>query len=275
MAFSEISKMPKKALVIDNDFFFLEFLSELLEKRGYEVLKAHDGKEGISRLNEGPIDFLFLEIIMPKIDGKQVIKYARNKFPEDPFHIIAVSGYLVEQMDELNDIGADFYIAKGAMEKMGEHVDAFMDTLENGTFETQNDGNIFLEPGQVYPRQTTAHLLDMLYYFQAILESAGIGILILDKDAKIINANPYALKIIDNSLENILNQSITRILTGEDKEVLANHLKKLFRDDDNGKVNFLTHLDSKEIRTSLTVLSVKGKKTGWIVTLEDGSDNLS
>ncbi len=267
--------MPKRALVIDHDFFFLEFMSELLEKRGYEVQKAHDGKEGLFRLNEGPIDFLFLEIILPKIDGKQVIKYARNKFPEDPFHIIAVSGYLVEQMDELNEIGADFYIAKGAMENMGKHVDAFMETLETGSFETQAHGNIFLEPGQVYPRQATAHLLDMLNYFQAIPESAGIGMLILDKDAKIINANPCALKVINNSLENILNHSITRVLTGEDKEVLANHLKKLFRDDNKGKVNFLTHLDGKEIRISITVLSVKGGKNGWVVTFEDGSGIIS
>jgi len=42
--------MQKKALVVDNDFFFVEFLSELLTKRGYQVLKAYNGKEGIAKL---------------------------------------------------------------------------------------------------------------------------------------------------------------------------------------------------------------------------------
>ena len=44
--------MAKKALVVDNDFFFVEFLTELLENKGYEVTKAYDGKEGVSRLEE-------------------------------------------------------------------------------------------------------------------------------------------------------------------------------------------------------------------------------
>jgi CheY-like chemotaxis protein len=36
--------MQKTALVVDNDFFFVEFLGELLEKKGYKVIKAYDGK---------------------------------------------------------------------------------------------------------------------------------------------------------------------------------------------------------------------------------------
>jgi diguanylate cyclase (GGDEF)-like protein len=42
--------MAKRALVSDNDFFFVAFLAELLEDRGYEVTKAYDGKEKIFRL---------------------------------------------------------------------------------------------------------------------------------------------------------------------------------------------------------------------------------
>ena len=41
--------MARKALVVDNDFFFVEFLAELLENKGYEVVKAYDGKEGITK----------------------------------------------------------------------------------------------------------------------------------------------------------------------------------------------------------------------------------
>jgi len=44
-----VKQMSKRALVVDNDFFFVEFLTELLEKRGYEVIKAYDGKEGVAK----------------------------------------------------------------------------------------------------------------------------------------------------------------------------------------------------------------------------------
>ena len=42
--------MPRKALVVDSDFFFVEFLSGVLERRGYQVRNAYDGKEGIAGL---------------------------------------------------------------------------------------------------------------------------------------------------------------------------------------------------------------------------------
>ena len=47
--------MSKKALVVDNDFFFVEFLTELLQKRGYNVTSAYDGKEGIEKFGNWTI----------------------------------------------------------------------------------------------------------------------------------------------------------------------------------------------------------------------------
>ena len=52
--------MSEKSLIVDDDFFFVEFLAELLETRGHEVIKAYDGKQGISKLEEGPVDFILL-----------------------------------------------------------------------------------------------------------------------------------------------------------------------------------------------------------------------
>jgi len=263
--------MKKKALVVDNDFFFLEFFSELLEKRGYEVIKAQGGKDGISKLERGPVDFLFLELIMPKIDGKQLIKFARRKFPEALFPIIAVSGCLVEQMDALSEIGADYYIAKGPMEKMGDHIETFLDKIENKALPNP-DANVFLEPGQLYPRQTTAALLDILNYQQAITESAGIGILVVDTDAKIIHANISALEIINKSLEDVLNRAITSVLPAEEKEKIIDALKRVIRDEGLRKIGFTIDIDSREIRAIVSALNVRDKKSGWVISMADTTD---
>ena len=83
--------MAKRALVVDNDFFFVVFLSELLEDRGYEVVKAYDGKESISRLEEGPFDLVFVDLIMPKIDGKQFIRFVRGRYADRFSHSSYVS----------------------------------------------------------------------------------------------------------------------------------------------------------------------------------------
>ncbi|MFH0843859.1 MAG: response regulator, partial [Pseudomonadota bacterium] len=89
--------MTKKALVVDNDFFFVEFLTELLEQREYEVIKAYDGKEGISKLEEGLVDIIFVDLIMPKIDGRQFIQFTRKKYPDGRFPIVTHSGSIIEQ----------------------------------------------------------------------------------------------------------------------------------------------------------------------------------
>ncbi len=258
--------MSKKALVIDNDFFFVEFLSDLLEKRGYEVVKATDGKDGIAKLEQGSFDYLFLEIIMPKIDGKQLIKYIHKKYPDAEFPIIAVSGYLVEQMDDLDEIGADYYIAKGAMEKMGEHVDAFLDNLEKTPYPDPDD-KIFLEPGQVYPRQSTAELMDILSYQQAVSESAGIGLVVVDTDARIIGANPYALDLLGKSFEDVITIAITGIFPVDEKEKIVDSLKRVIKEEKLKKVSFSININDKEVQTSVSALNVNDKKSGWVVAM--------
>ena len=71
--------MQKKALIVDSDFFFVEFLSDLLEKRGYQVIKAYDGKEGIGKLEDFTVDIIFADLVLPKIDGKQLFRFIRKK----------------------------------------------------------------------------------------------------------------------------------------------------------------------------------------------------
>ena len=123
--------MGKKALVVDNDLFFVEFLAELLEDRGYDVIKAYDGQEGISRLDQGPVSFIFVDVVMPKMGGKEFIETARKKYPDARFPIIAVSGTITDKMETVNELGADYYIAKGPMEKMAEQIKAFLENLES------------------------------------------------------------------------------------------------------------------------------------------------
>ena len=84
--------MTRKALVVDSDFFFVEFLAALLEKRGYQVRKAYDGKQGIAAMEEGPYDIVFAELVMPKVNGRQFFEFIRLKSNGPYFPIVALSG---------------------------------------------------------------------------------------------------------------------------------------------------------------------------------------
>lgn len=79
-----------RVLVIDDDDQFRGFLAELLRTRGYEVLQASNGKEGL-RLFEGQQPQLVItDIVMPEEEGVGLIWQLRRDHPRLP--IIAVSG---------------------------------------------------------------------------------------------------------------------------------------------------------------------------------------
>ena len=263
--------MPRRALVVDDDFFFVEFLGELLEKRGYQVTKAYDGKEGLLALEKGPFDILFADLIMPKIDGIELIKIARRKFPDIAFQTIAVSGSVVEQMDQLKDAEADCFIAKGPSEQMEDQIHLLLDQLETGGASAK-DGSKFLEPGTLYPRQVTGELIDTLNFQKAIIESIGFGVLVVDRDARVMSATPEALEIMDASPGDILNKHITSLFPKRDRAYLIDALKAVAQDMELKKVRLNVVVDAKGARLTVSLLRLGEEIAGWIVAIEETAE---
>jgi CheY-like chemotaxis protein len=260
--------MAKNALVVDNDFFFVEFLAGILQKRGYEVFKAYDGKEGITILTEKPVDVLFVDMVMPKIDGRQMIQYTRQQFPDARFPIVVLSGTLIEQIENIHKFGADFYIAKGPIGTMSGHINRFMDRLEEQSFPFPDHTEV-LEPVKLYSRQSTAELIDAMDFQEAILKCIGVGIFIADKDATIIRANEQGLEIIHKSLWEVLNRHVTTIFPPSEKFKLANELNKIARHRELKQIVFSATIDSKEIRNTVSLLEVNDEFVGWIIVIEE------
>ena len=260
--------MPKTALVVDNDILFVEFLGELLEKRGYAVTKAYDGKEGVLKLENGPFSILFVDLIMPKIDGPQLIKIARRKFPDSLFPIIAISGTLLEQMEDIDDMGADYYVAKGPLERMTGDINTLIDRIEASEISSEENGSN-IEFGQSFPRQATTELIEELNFQKAITESIGLGIVVVDKDARIINATSKALEIPEKYLEEILNEPITCLFPKEERAPLIDALKGVARNPGMRKLSFNMIIKSQEIRLTVSLLRISGDVVGWVIAMEE------
>ena len=77
-------------LIIDDDDLFRAMLRQMLEREGYEVVDAPDGKEGIRLYRMKPTDLIITDIIMPEREGLETIVELRRDFPE--VTIIAMSG---------------------------------------------------------------------------------------------------------------------------------------------------------------------------------------
>ncbi len=259
--------MAKKALVVDNDFFFVEFLAELLENRGYEVVKAYDGKEGITKLDEATFNVLFADLIMPKIDGLQLIKFARRKFSHGKFAIIAVSGTLIEQMEDVKNIGADYCVVKGPLETMTRTLNDVLDNLEiRGDLESPHG---FVDSGNLYPRQATVELVKEMKFQRAVHDSIGIGILVLDKDARVMSANAMALELLNKPLEDVLNQRITAIFPKGEQGRLVHALKDVAKNLNLRKRSLFLTRGFEEIRLVVSVLKMGNDLEGWVLAMED------
>ncbi len=262
----------KKALVVDNDFFFVEFFSELLEKKNYEVFKAYNGKEGIDTLNEEAIDLLFVDFVMPKIDGRQLIRYAREKFPASPFPIVAVSGTIIEQLDDLQDIGADYYVAKGPLDLMAEQLNQFVDRIGTGPA-TGMSGKRVIEPGMIFPRREAMDLLDSLRFQVAIFESVGVGIITVDKDKSILNANRTALKMLEKTAIEVVSKRATGLFSNTDAETLLEIMGKLLRNKKLDKLKFDAFINGERLRVIVSLFDLKSECCGWVLVLENGFDS--
>ena len=66
--------MPQKILVVDDDPDILEALTMILEARGYQVVTAQDGVEGLANLKAEKPNLMILDLLMPKMDGFAVCK---------------------------------------------------------------------------------------------------------------------------------------------------------------------------------------------------------
>ncbi len=66
--------MTAKILIVDDDPDIREALSLVLESKGYQVITAQDGLEGLATLKAELPDLLILDLLMPKMDGFAVCK---------------------------------------------------------------------------------------------------------------------------------------------------------------------------------------------------------
>ncbi len=70
--------MPKKILIVEDEQDIREAVQASLASRGYWVILAADGEEGLRKVKSEKPDLVLLDIVMPKLDGWQVLKAIRD-----------------------------------------------------------------------------------------------------------------------------------------------------------------------------------------------------
>jgi adenylate cyclase len=104
---------PARILVVDDIADNVEILRMRLTSLGYEVVVAEDGEQALARVRETPPDLILLDIMMPKIDGLEVVKRlkADPSLPFIPVILVTAKASPKEVVAGL-DAGGDDYLTK-------------------------------------------------------------------------------------------------------------------------------------------------------------------
>jgi len=101
----------KKILIVDDSMYNRSLLSALLRKKGFAVETAEDGVEGVEKFRTSMPDAVFLDYIMPRMNGVQALEQMKTLSPDvRSFMLTSISSE--EDVRRAKAAGADGYILK-------------------------------------------------------------------------------------------------------------------------------------------------------------------
>ncbi|HEU5500294.1 TPA: response regulator transcription factor [Streptococcus pneumoniae] len=103
--------MGKTILLVDDEVEITDIHQRYLIQADYQVLVAHDGLEALELFKKKPIDLIITDVMMPRMDGYDLISEVQYLSPEQPFLFITAKTSEQDKIYGLS-LGADDFIAK-------------------------------------------------------------------------------------------------------------------------------------------------------------------
>ena len=140
----ELYMSGDRILLVEDDKEIREGVEIFLKSQGYVVFQAADGLEGLKALEENEIDLAIVDVMMPKMDGWEVLKTIR-KYSRVPVIMLTARS---EERDELQgfSLGVDEYISKPFSPKiLVARVDAILRRSNVASTENMDVGGICID----------------------------------------------------------------------------------------------------------------------------------
>jgi len=103
----------KSILLVDDDMTLREMYAERLKTEGFQVVSAKDGEEALQIATESHPNIILLDIMMPKINGLDVLKKLKEQAETKDIPVIVLTA-LIQDRERMESVtrGADDYIVK-------------------------------------------------------------------------------------------------------------------------------------------------------------------
>jgi two-component system response regulator CpxR len=136
-----------KILVIDDDVELCALLREFLQREGFQVDIAHDGKAGLEKVSRETPDLIVLDVMLPGMDGFEILRRLRQQ-GRIPVLMLTARGEDVDRIVGL-ELGADDYLAKPFNPReLTARIRAILRRMEPRTADSRVEINgVTLDPG--------------------------------------------------------------------------------------------------------------------------------
>lgn len=111
MFVKEVFNMPKRILVVEDEVQIAKIIKLEFEYEGYEVVIAYNGKFGLEVALQGKIDLVLLDIMLPEMNGIEVLRRIRKENELIPVILLTARNMTMDKVTGL-DLGANDYITK-------------------------------------------------------------------------------------------------------------------------------------------------------------------
>ncbi|UCF99639.1 MAG: response regulator [Spirochaetaceae bacterium] len=253
-------------LVVDNHPLIREYLSALLGKEGYTVLTAKDGLAAIDVLRRSNPKVIFVDLVMPNIDGQTFCRILRRMPKHKSCFLVVLSATAAESTIPVKDIDANAYIAKGPFKKMGGHILDVLELAQKSDFKAVETEVRGLD--DIHAREITKELLLLKRHFEVVLASMNEGILEINKDGRIVYANGAAIEITEIVEERLLASRFLDLFDQEMREDVASYLEEISaKRDERSSAGIEIRLGNRELELRVYPIRENGEKS--IVLLVD------
>lgn len=255
-------------LIVDNHPVARKFLSNRIQQRGHEVFTAKDGLAALELLKICTPGIMFVDLVMPKIDGYKLCQIIRSRTEMDNCFIVVLSAIIAEEKEvAFENLYADLLLAKGPFDRLAGQIDHIMQHIESGNVNFLKEE--IIGGKNLPPRQISKELIASNRHLETTINNFYDGLLELTESAKIIRANPAALSIIGKSEEDLLSSDFFKLFKDEAQARIQQKISESDRIWQEPLLDEVFEINNKLISLRILSCSEQEKENSFIAILKD------
>lgn len=254
----------QKVLIVENNPTITKLLTHFFEEAGWQTTCAENGLEALVALDSHVPDIMITDIIMPKISGDRLCQLVRGDKRVSDVFLVVHSSIVLEDKENIFDLDADMYIAKGASEKYKDLISKIINHYEN---DIRRSKDIFGAEGLVR-RGVTTELLLARHHYQTIFANITDAVLELDQHGTIIQVNKAAVRLFSLNAMELLSTQFVDYVSGNGRENVVMWLERSAKQaDKNFESNYEEPLKIGNVLIALNMVSLVDNGELFVVAI--------